>query len=184
MRSMVSGSRRGTRLTLGIGLTCGAPALCAAPSAASAAGGYYGLGDDTHGSLANGGDTTVTVATPLPALAGFSSAALGFGTGVGVSGGHAFAWGTNGYGLLGDDDGNLNDTSYSPVEVSAVGGVGTLSGITAVASGAFTDFALSTGTSSRGATAMTVSPETQARRMIKRRRSRSRASEAPASSRV
>jgi Collagen triple helix repeat (20 copies)/Regulator of chromosome condensation (RCC1) repeat len=145
MRGMVSGPRRGPRLTLGVGLAWGALALCAAPSAASAAGGYYGIGDNTYGSLANGNASSATVATALPSLAGFSSGALGFGSGVGVSGGHAFAWGTNGYGLLGDDDGNLNDSSYSPVEVSGVGGNGHLSGITAVASGDFTDFALSTG---------------------------------------
>jgi hypothetical protein len=110
-----------------------------APSAMAAGGPVAGWGRNDKGQL--GDNSTSPSSVPVQVLdvggsgnlSGVVSVATGFfHTVAAKSDGTVWAWGDNSSGQLGD---NSNNPSLTPVQVVGAGGVGTLSGITAVAAG-------------------------------------------------
>ena len=108
----------------------------------------YAWGSNTSGQL--GDNTTTTRLTPVQVrgvggtgyLANIKSIAAGGSHSLALSNtGAVYAWGSNTYGQLGD---NTTTTRLTPVQVTAVGGSGTLANITAISAGTSHSLAVNT----------------------------------------
>ncbi len=108
----------------------------------------WAWGRNEYGQLGDG--TTTTRKTPVQVkgpggvgvLTGVTAVAGGLGHTIALkSDGTVWAWGNNDYGQLGDGTGGVADR-YTPVQVKGPGGVGVLTGVTAIASGSYSSIAL------------------------------------------
>ena len=95
-------------------------------------GGLICWGNNGSGQLGTGDNAKRTIATSVAGLSGVTAVAMSAGnTCVIVTGGNLKCWGYNDYGQLGD---GTTTTSYTPVDVCAVGGCGNglMSGVTGI----------------------------------------------------
>ena len=112
---------------------------------ASTADGVYAWGRNGDGQLGDG--TNTNRSTPVQVLGVGSSGLFPAPTAISAGEFHSlaltadglFAWGSNGYGELGD---NTQTQRRSPVQVKGVGGTGFLTGVTAIAAGLQSSVAL------------------------------------------
>jgi alpha-tubulin suppressor-like RCC1 family protein len=117
--------------------------------AVTADGHAYTWGYNASGQLGDG--TTTSATTPVevkgPGGTGFLSTVVSVAGGAShslavASDGHAYAWGYNGYGQLGNGS---NVSATTPVEVKGIGGTGFLSNIVAISAGYHFSLALTQG---------------------------------------
>ena len=85
-------------------------------------------GDDAYGQLGDGTDNTTGTPVTVRGLSGVSSVSAGaFNTCASTSTGHAYCWGSNNYGELGDGTTTNRFGSSTPVVVSGLTGVSSIS---------------------------------------------------------
>jgi len=108
--------------------------------ALEANGTVYAWGNNTNGELGTGDNTNYTVPTPVTGLPDIVAIAAHGDWAMALSAtGNVYAWGDNAEGGLGN---NSFVNSKVPVEVHGVNNTGYLSGITQIAEGAYTAYAL------------------------------------------
>ena len=112
-------------------------------------GSVYAWGANGDGQLGNGSNTNSSIPVQVlgvggtGVLAGITTIAAGRYHSVAVgNGGSVYAWGTNGYGQLGNGS---TSNSSTPVQVLGVGGSGVLSGITRITAGQYHSVAVGNG---------------------------------------